>query len=63
MYPVAEVERSQYASCNHDRMVRASDINIEQEPNEVSVVIESDAIIYPRAMVIYTHMSLTTNIR
>lgn len=51
-HPEAVSSGRQGSVCYHDEVVAACNIDVEQETDEVTVVVLTQAIVHPRAMVI-----------
>ena len=50
-YP--ESRAIQHSLCEHDEMICARDIDVEEEADEVSVIVVTDAVVHPRAVVVW----------
>lgn len=47
------VEPIQYAAADHDKMVEACDVDVEQEADEVCVIVVADTVGDPRTVVVH----------
>lgn len=52
LHPVLAIEVVEDAPSQHSKVVCASEVDIEQEPNEMSIIKMTDTVIHPGAMVV-----------
>jgi len=51
-YPVIRTHGSESSCSHHSKMIGASNVDKEEEANEMAIIVVTNAIVHPRAMVV-----------